>query len=154
MSTPPVPPPEFETYPELEFVKNRRFTLDDFKPLFDGKVPLPNFEPRPLWQVAAHLSHFLGILHEGGYAMIRPSRDRSWTRALYMLSAGQSNALDGEGYVITAPGWSNDGSHVIAGHFALCQHEKVARADANPDRGWHPGWCKKCGTDLTVDSSD
>lgn len=154
MSVPPVPPPEFETYPELPFVKNRKFTLDDFKPLFDGVVPLPNFEPRPLWQVASYVTHFHGKLHEGGYAMIEPRGDRSWTRALYMLSSGQGGGLEGDGYVITAQGWSSDGSHVVAGYFMLCKHEKVARADANPSRGYHPGWCKKCGVDLSVDSGD
>jgi len=154
MSGIPTPPPEFETYPVLPFVKNRTFTLDDFKPLFDGVVPLPNFEPLPMWQVAGMATSFYGKLHEGAYAKIAPSRDRSWKRALYMLTCGQGGGLTGEGYVIAAVAWRADESSVVTGRFALCKHKKIARADANPDRGWHPGHCEICGLDMTVDSGD
>lgn len=37
---------------------------------------------------------------------------------------------------------------------AVCKHEKVPGSGANPQRGWHPGSCRLCGMDLTVDSGD
>lgn len=39
--------------------------------------------------------------------------------------------------------------------FALCKHEKTEDGHS-PDhgRGWHPGHCKHCNLDMTVDSGD
>lgn len=37
---------------------------------------------------------------------------------------------------------------------AICKHEKVPGPDAKPLYGWHPGSCRLCGMDLTVDSGD
>ena len=39
--------------------------------------------------------------------------------------------------------------------FALCQHEKTEEGH-RPDhgRGWHPGHCRHCGMNMTVDSGD
>lgn len=36
----------------------------------------------------------------------------------------------------------------------VCKHEYVTGGNANPNRGWHPASCAKCGMDLSVDSSD
>ena len=154
MSGPPIPPAEFETYPELPFQRGRKFEIADFQPLFEGKVLLPNFEPLPLWQVARSATAFYGKLHEGAYAKIKQSRDKAWSRALYMLTCGQGGGLTGEGLVIVTNGWANDETSVIAGRFALCKHKKVDHPDANHDRGWHPGHCELCGLDMTVDSGD
>lgn len=59
-------------------------------------------------------------------------------------------------------GW--DGSGIILANyypqpkvfsFALCVHEKTEEGhNPNHGRGWHPGHCKHCGMDMTVDSGD
>jgi hypothetical protein len=39
--------------------------------------------------------------------------------------------------------------------FALCKHEKTEEGHTpNHGRGWHPGHCKHCGLNMTVDSGD
>jgi hypothetical protein len=30
----------------------------------------------------------------------------------------------------------------------------VEGPNANHSRGWHPGWCGKCGVDMSIDSGD
>lgn len=37
---------------------------------------------------------------------------------------------------------------------AICEHEKVEGAGANHMRGWHPGRCRLCDMDMSVDSGD
>lgn len=36
--------------------------------------------------------------------------------------------------------------------FALCEHERKSTLDTN--RGWHEGYCTKCGMTMNYDSSD
>jgi hypothetical protein len=154
MSNPPPIPADPDELQPIVFVRNRRFEMVDFQLLFDGKAALPNFEPLPVWQVAKLATSFYGKLHEGAYAKVAPSNDKSWNRALYMLTCGQGGGFTGEGYVIVTKGYASDETSVIAGRFALCKHEMVEGPGANHSRGWHPGWCGKCGLDMSVDSGD
>lgn len=133
------------------------YTDKDLAPIMDGKVPLPNVEwldtPRALaslclggWTVPPDSGRAL-VAGTGGYG--------SWAR--YFLGRGQFGGLDGTGYVIVydsgtdATNWQATGR--IAS-FAICRHEKVEGPGANHMRGYHPGWCSKCGYDMTVDSGD
>ncbi len=153
IDNPPDVPPEFPETPGLTFVKGRKFTLeDDFAPYLNGKVPLPNFKPLPVWRVAKMAARFYGRLVEDKKA-IRAFSDYP-NNCLYLLPVGQGGGLTGEGYVILSVGYRGDESDVIAGSFTLCEHEKVEGAGANHSRGWHPGYCKKCGLDMSVDSGD
>lgn len=59
-------------------------------------------------------------------------------------------------------GWDGSGVLLIRDYpqprifrFALCKHEKTEEGHKpNPGRGWHPGHCKHCGMDMSVDSGD
>lgn len=151
--TPPDVPPEFPAITELPFVRYRKFTMEgDLAPYLDAKMPLPHFKQMPVWRVANSATRFYGHLVESKSAIL-DFKDRKHN-ALYMLKVGQGGGLTGEGYVILSVGYRGDESDVIAGSFTLCEHEKVEGAGANHSRGWHPGYCKKCGLDMSVDSGD
>lgn len=70
-----------------------------------------------------------------------------WAR--YFLNRTQGGQLDGTGYVMI---YGNGGGKI--GHFAICKHEKIAEVGADPRRGWHPGRCRLCNLNMTVDSGD
>lgn len=131
----------------------KRYTIEDFATLFDASAVLPNFEPLPLWRVAKMATSFYGQLVEGKKARTDEKQGR-WQDTLYLLAVGQGGGLTGEGYVIVRQGWQDDDSSVVGGRFAICKHEKVEGPGANHARGWHPGWCGKCGLDMSVDSGD
>lgn len=59
---------------------------------------------------------------------------------------------DGTGVVVT----TNEGyGKCRVFKFALCLHEKTEEGhQPNHGRGWHPGHCKHCGMDMSVDSGD
>jgi hypothetical protein len=58
---------------------------------------------------------------------------------------------DGVGYVVTSH--NTDEGRVFK--FTMCKHEKTEEGHSpNHGRGWHPGHCKHCGMDMTVDSGD
>ncbi len=129
---------------------------DDLVPIISGNVPLPNFEPIGdlAYVINAIASGGRGLKAVWGHAKV-PLSDRThpqWAQYFLRPSAmGNANngAFDGSGYVFI---WNANGP--IVGQFAICKHEKVTGAGANPSRGWHPGWCGKCGLDMTVDSGD
>jgi hypothetical protein len=84
-----------------------------------------------------------------------PSGDKSW--AHFFLISGQGGGLTGEGYAIVYNGaWTKDGP--VGGkayRFAICKHEKLSTGSAMENRrGWHPGYCRLCGLDMTIDSGD
>lgn len=94
--------------------------------------------------------HHLAV--HSGYVRLHgvdgPSGYVSWTT--FFLHRTQNSIYDGSGmfvrYEASRP--------PITGRFWICKHEKVDAPDANHIRGWHPGWCKLCGLDMTVDSGD
>lgn len=130
------------------------YTVDDFAPILKGEIALPNTEPvDPL--------RLLNNLASGGHSMTPkwgwalrnegPSAGRKqWTQFFLTPAAvGGTNTFDGGGYAII---WSFDVPVTL--RFAICKHEKVTGAGARPERGWHPGSCKHCGLDMSVDSGD
>src|ERR1700676_5571897 len=81
---------------------------------------------------------------------------RNW--AHFFLIDNQGGGLTGEGYaVVYSGGWDSEAKRYTGGkayRFAICKHEHVTHGDANPQRGWLPGHCAKCGLNMTVDSGD
>jgi hypothetical protein len=60
-------------------------------------------------------------------------------------------AWDGTGILLTTN--EHPGNRVFK--FALCVHEKTEEGHhPNHSRGWHPGHCKHCNMDMSVDSGD
>jgi hypothetical protein len=138
---------------------DKRYSLEaDINPILEGKVPLPNFERQDVTQVmnnVAACGH--SMLAKWGWATGHDSRDLHKQWAMFFLTPtamgnANSGAFDGTGYVVVYNSRYKEGP--IAGHFSICKHEKVDAPGANHSRGWHPGHCKKCGIDMTVDSGD
>lgn len=139
--------------------KRNGFSLEgDLGPVIKGDVPLPNVEdvdPMLFLNNLASVGH--GWMPQWGYALIEGRK--AWAY-FYLTSAGMGGALDGGGYAVIyrSPGYDLDTKRAVhkprVVRFAICKHEKVASAGANPRRGWHPGACKHCGLDMTVDSGD
>lgn len=144
----------------------KTYTRDDFEP-FIGKggrpfpAPLPNAEDvDPL--------EFLNNLAAGGHMMepvwgytLLPDGSRpQWTQLFLSHDANMGFELSGRGYAVSYGGGRYDQKQrksipsPIVRRFAICNHERVLAAGANPDRGWRPGHCKHCGMDMTIDSGD
>lgn len=119
----------------------------DLQPIVTGDVELPNFEridPDLVIQNIAACGHRMQPVW--GHAKI--DGHKKWAQ-YFLFGAGMSSpphTYGGDGYVLVYP------NHV--GQFACCKHEFELGAGANPRRGWHPGRCKKCGLDMSVDSGD
>lgn len=161
--TPPKAPP-LPTYkmPPPVFLKHRgQFSDEELKPILEGKLELPNFEPLPLWRVVRSVIGFYGTRVDG-YALLPgeghglPIYDgtHSWSRAIFFLEHGQFRGPNGKGYVLVSHGYANDETSVIAGSFAVCEHKHVEDPGANHQRGWHPSHCELCGLNTSVDSGD
>jgi hypothetical protein len=125
----------------------KRYTEEDYKPIVEGEIPLPNFEP-----VTAQ--YFCDALASGGHSMIpkwghsksEDGRRKVWAQYFLTNFSNMGNEPDGSGYVCVYGG--------RIGRFAICKHEKKLGAGAVPSRGWNPGTCIKCGLDMTIDSGD
>lgn len=119
------------------------FTLEDFDPIVNGEVRLPNSEEG--FTLAEGVNNIASLGHmltpKWGHGL-SPEGHKAWTQ--YFL-----NVYDGSGYALI---YGHKGGRVVC--FAICKHQKKTGAGANPSRGWHPGHCIKCGLDLSVDSGD
>lgn len=77
--------------------------------------------------------------------------ERYLTYAKVYTEYSRGGGWDGVGYVVTSH--NTDQGRVFK--FQLCKHEKTEEGHSpNHSRGWHPGHCKHCGMDMTVDSGD
>lgn len=123
---------------------------EDFSPIIHGMVTLPNWEPFDDVAVGVNYIAGGGGLQYGGRGYPKvPGKDRGdW--GTFFLSTEQGGYFGGSGVVMIY----GQGGKGIIGKFAICKHEKQVGGGANPIRGWHPGSCKLCGLDMTVDSSD
>jgi hypothetical protein len=176
----PVDPGFVPTPAQPEFKRGRQYTLEiDFAALFAGKVVLPNFEPIAHWEALRasmgygrtveeyqpegktfkqHTTARLpgSVLDPATYWQDPAGRPSG--RAIYHLNCGQGGGLTGEGVVVVDVAglvkYRAIPESIIAGRFTFCKHEKVEGAGANHSRGWHPGYCDKCGLDMSVDSGD
>lgn len=136
---------------QIERKRRSAYTMEEFDP-YIGKsgrdnrhiLTLPNVE-----DVEPML--FLNMIASGGHSLVprwgysRPEPDSGWTNwTQFFLADG------GEGYAIIYRG---GGARTV--QFSICKHEKVDTG--TPDghrRGWHPGYCAKCGVDMSIDSGD
>lgn len=127
----------------------KTYTLEeDLTPVIKGEVELPNIEDLEQHRVLSHIaSGGHSFTPKWGYSKI----DGHTTWTFFFLFHNQAGGLTGEGYAVRY-------SHGVEGartmRFAICKHEKQGGSGADPRRGWHPGHCKLCGLDMTVDSGD
>lgn len=158
--------PEFVAECEKEIVAmSKRYTEADYDPFIGpagsskNPLPLPNAEdmdPLLFMNTLASCGHMMTA--KWGYAML-PSGDRKqWTQFFLLHDANMSMDLGGGGYAVTYGGsrYINGKNYQtpIVRRFAICKHEKVDGPGANHSRGWHPGHCRLCGLDMTIDSGD
>lgn len=137
----------------MEFLANRKFSREDMNPFIgngSGKLaPLPNAEDVDplafLNNIAAGGHHMLPVW---GYALLPDGSRSQWTQ--FFLTTFMGSDLDGGGYAVTY------GSQApIVRRFAICKHQKeVTGSIEQGRRGWHPGYCKLCGFNMTYDSGD
>jgi len=128
--------------------KRNGYSLEaDLQPIFEGKVPLPNAKPVET-DVGAKILHYRQM--HAGVAVLPAGK--KWD-VRYFLDYGQGGGLHGTG-VVAWTEWKDGAYRAVAMKFAICEHEPVTGAGANPMRGWRPASCKKCGLDMSVDSGD
>jgi hypothetical protein len=151
-------PPDFKT----EFLSKYLGATNEVRKEHYRALPLPHFKP---------MSHaaFLNALASGGHSMpsyfgyaCLPGEDigdyHGWT--MFFFHRTQGGVWDGTGILVRYGTGNNEGrgplsDKPITGEFAICKHEKVPTGTHYEGmRGWHPGYCKHCGLDLTVDSGD
>lgn len=133
-----------------------------------GLLPLPNAEdtePLAFLNDLAAFGH--RMLPKWGYSIIVDPHGghqrQQWTQFFLLGAENMGNGLGGQGYAVIYGGsrWSKDAdgksvhTHTpIVRRFAICKHEKEEGAGADHRRGWHPGKCRLCGMDMTIDSGD
>lgn len=130
------------------------YSLDELLPIIRGEVEIPNLEEQPTDKALATLACCAGLAVIPHVASVKlpGQQHRVWAR--YFLSTGQGGGYDGTGYVIWYASRPTGDAIGKIGTFAICKHEHVEGPGADHNRGWHPGYCSKCGLDMTVDSSD
>lgn len=165
MSIPTPPDPPSDTMEHPGYKRGRQYTDQDFLPLMQGKLMLPNFEPIPHWEALRSSVWLYGrsveqCLSERGNFKVRC---KAWVEveprehkgdAIYYLNCGQGGGYTGAGVVVIIAGYNGGPDSIVTGRFAICKHESVEDPGANHSRGWHPAHCSKCGLDLSVDSGD
>jgi hypothetical protein len=150
----------------MKFDRMRKFTIEgDLLPILDGSVPLPNtdeVEPLRFLNNLAAVGH--SMTPKWGWSLRHEGRDagrKQWTQFfLRPVAMGGQGTFDGTGYAVIWGGSRYDQEAKksiqmpVVLSFAICKHEKVDGAGARHECGWHPGSCKHCGLDMTVDSGD
>jgi hypothetical protein len=134
--------------------RNKRYSLDDdLMPIIEGTVVMPNVEEKSFEHVINSIAaRGHSLLPKWGYARMSPGIYKSLAQ-YFLTPSGMGSAcngsFDGGGYALVY----RSGTPLVV-TFAICRHEKEDAPDADHRRGWHPGHCKKCGLDMTVDSGD
>lgn len=137
----------------------KSYTLDtDYAPIIKAEVEIPNAENvDPLLFLNNLASGGHSWVPKWGWALVNGRKD--WAQ-FFLTPAGMGGRFDGGGYAVVWRSSRYDQEAKKQIHqplvlrFAICKHEKVSGPGANPIRGWHPGSCKHCGLDMTVDSGD
>ncbi len=125
------------------------YQIPDFEVFTDGSEPPPNFQSMKLSDGVRMITGRI-TLEALPYVRRVMMPGGGVKHARYFLDHTQGGLMDGSGVCIWYDETSGKG---YAGAFTICEHVKVAGSGANPQRGWHPGACKNCGLDMTVDSS-
>lgn len=149
----------------VEFVKNRVYKVEvDLLPYmnpltpWNKQLPLPNLElvSDPMEGLRLISWHNQWVKHyNAGFKVPRqnPKYDPGFSTYchLFLMANMDGSSWKGSGLLVT----SHNTDHGRVFKFALCAHEKTTEGHSpNPGRGWHPGHCKLCGMDMTVDSGD
>jgi hypothetical protein len=134
---------------------------EDARPYFHPYTPwgqqqlLPNLEEitdpaEALFEIAV-TNALEGAPHD--LAFNQPGRPWSAYCTVFLRGTpmGSSKSWDGSGVLLEM----HNSTKPRVYRFALCKHEKTEEGHKpNHGRGWHPGHCKHCGMDMTVDSGD
>lgn len=126
------------------------YTEADYEPIVTGQQALPNPVTCDLAIAVADIGARGHMMKpRWGYSLQQSANGmrKAWTQ-FFLYGDSNMGGLDGKGYALI---YGSPGRIV---RFAICEHEKVEGAGANHSRGWHPGHCKKCGMDMTIDSGD
>ena len=134
---------------------------ENLRPRISGAIRWEHAEPMDLRHAVNHITMGGDCTSYAGRFQRPDSGGKQWAR--YFLISGQGGDYTGEAVVFVygsgglynradPTGWV--GTQPSAFRVAICKHEQVAGAGANPNRGWHPAACKLCGLDMTVDSGD
>ncbi len=134
-------------------------------PRITGQVRWESVEPMDLLQAVNHITMGGVWMTYGGWFKPPGMADHGagkWAR--YFPSTGQGGGYTGEAVVFVYGSggyWQRNnpeewvGTKPTAFRVAICKHEKVGSGSADDARrGWHPGACRLCGLDMTVDSGD
>lgn len=143
------------------FVKNHQFVFaEDGKPYFHPFSPWNALQPLPhLKEITDPAKALFEIavtkaLHPAPYDLAFKMPGEQFSRyctAFLRGLPGGGTAWDGSGALLTM----HNTMTPRVFKFALCKHEKTEEGHSpNPGRGWHPGHCKHCGLNMSVDSGD
>lgn len=130
-------------------VREELYSKEKLEPYVLGKLPWPVFEELPLEQVVNAIACSGGV-SVSSVCRFKPQGAEHSNWARYFFWHGQGGQNYGQAYVLIY----GANTKPKAGMVYICKHEVQVDADARPERGWHPGRCRKCGLDMTVDSGD
>lgn len=138
----------------IEFKKGRTFAIEDYQPYIgrlgnERLLPLPNaFDCDPLAFLNNLAASGHGMTTGWGYALLPDDSRNQWT--MFFLTSYMMSGMDGGGYAVTY-----GGKGPIVRRFALCKHSKEGTGSIEQEhRGYHPGYCKLCGYNMSYDSGD
>ena len=124
------------------------YTMPELQEYLDGNTPWPHNDNIVLGTAVNNIAASCHEMWRGHYA---PDGQLSKVWAAYFPHRTQGGGLTG-GFVCLYYDSTIWGGKAV--EVTVCKHEKVVHDNARPQRGWHPGHCKLCGLDMTVDSSD
>ena len=131
---------------QVTIKKHAGYSMTELQPYLDGKSPWPHVKEIVLGKAANMIASSYHEMWRGRYSG-PDGKSNAW--AAYFPMRTQGGGLTG-GFVCLYYG-PNYGKAV---EVTVCVHVKASGANANHQRGWHPGYCKLCGLDMTVDSGD
>lgn len=115
-----------------------------------GKNPLPNAKPLEPLLALERIGYGVGDVVKRGYV---PRPDGSKRLARFFLRKTQRGEFDGTGVAVVTRLYKGETAEVF--EFAMCEHDVTGTGTAEESRrGWNPAHCRKCGLDMSVDSSD
>ncbi len=109
-----------------------------------GKMPVPNLKRVDKLEEASRLiATASGEMYAPDQVKLG-EQQMAYYPKVFTTAGGMAGNFTGEGVIV-----SDDG----VWEFTLCEHDWNTKG-ANPNRGWHPCRCRKCGFDASIDSGD
>ena len=145
-------------------MSRKQYTRADFDPFIASSVDA--YKPghaQPLPNATAHdPAAFLALLASGGHSMTvewgysrRAGDDQPvWTMFFLTPPPAMFGHFGGGGFAVRYEYGAGYAGAGVVYRFDICKHEKEDAPGADHRRGWHPGHCRLCGMDMTVDSGD